>query len=393
MMSQSGLPYKFWAEAMNTAVYLVNLSPSSVIDFSTPFELRHKRVADYSRLRIFGCTAYPLIPKEHMTKLDPTSKKCRFLGYANVVKGYMLWDPVACKGKPLLPDIVEREIDHYGFNDKPQGENPEQLEGVPHQQELEEQEVIDRDDDGNVLILEEGEPSSYREAQASIDKLEWDAAMEREMQSLNDNKTWKLVKLPPGQQVMDSKWVYKLKDSPTESVGKIYKARLVTKLSSAQCPTDVTARGLMSKIPYDEAVGSHMYLMISTRSDIAMAMGKNCVSQSNIEVEYVAAAEAAKEAICLNRLVAEMGLSHDIVNLHCDSQSTLHLAVNQVMNSWVKHIDIRYHFMREAVSDKKMELVKIDGKLNPADAFTKVIPLESFARHRSTLEIVDIEQK
>ncbi|OAE28834.1 hypothetical protein AXG93_684s1130 [Marchantia polymorpha subsp. ruderalis] len=90
MMSQSGLPYKFWFEAVNTAVYLVNRSPSSATDFSTSFELRHKRVADYIRLRIFGCTAYPLIPKEHRTKLDPISKKCRLLGYASGVKDYTL---------------------------------------------------------------------------------------------------------------------------------------------------------------------------------------------------------------------------------------------------------------------------------------------------------------
>lgn len=120
---------------------------------------------------------------------------------------------------------------------------------------------------------------------------------------------------------------------------------------------------------------------------------QNCVAQSTTEAEYVAAAEAAKEALWLDRLVAKMRLSHDIVNLHCDSQSALHLAVNQVMNSLVKHIDIQYHFIREAVSDKKIELVKIDGKLNPGDSFTKVIPLDSFARHRSTLQIVDVEQK
>ncbi len=80
-----------------------------------------------------------------------------------------------------------------------------------------------------------------------------------------------------------------------------------------------------------------------------------------------------------------MGLPHNIVNLHSDNQSALYLSVNQVMHSRVKHIDIQYHFIREAVFDKKIELVKIDGKLNLANAFTKVIPLESFLRHRSTL--------
>lgn len=54
------------------------------------------------------------------------------------------------------------------------------------------------------------------------------------------------------------------------------------KLSSAQCPIDVTERELMSKIPYDKAVGSLMYLMISTRPDnLAMAMGKVSRYMSN----------------------------------------------------------------------------------------------------------------
>ena len=90
----------------------------------------------------------------------------------------------------------------------------------------------------------------------------------------------------------------------------------------------------------------------------------------------------------MNRLVTKMGLPQDGVNLHCDSQSALHLAMNQVMDGRAKHIDIRYHFIRELVVEKRLELVKIDGKLNPADAFTKIIPLESFSRYRAKLQIL-----
>ena len=115
---------------------------------------------------------------------------------------------------------------------------------------------------------------------------------------------------------------------------------------------------------------------------------QKCVAQSTTEAEYVAAAEAAKEAIWMDRLVTEIGLTHDTVNVHCDSQSALHLAVNHVMDSRVKHIDIRYDFLRQVVSDKMIELVKIDGTLNPANAFTKVIPLESFLRHRAKLQVL-----
>lgn len=118
---------------------------------------------------------------------------------------------------------------------------------------------------------------------------------------------------------------------------------------------------------------------------------QKCVAQSTTEAEYVAVAEAAKEAIWLDRLVMEMGLPQTCVNLYYDSQSDLHLAVNQVMDSRVKHIDIRYHFIRQAVADKLLELVKIDGKLNPADALTKVIPLEVFLRHCAKMQVLHCE--
>ncbi|OAE22219.1 hypothetical protein AXG93_412s1080 [Marchantia polymorpha subsp. ruderalis] len=85
------------------------------------------------------------------------------------------------------------------------------------------------DSDGIALILEEDEPSSYREAQASVNKLEWNATMEREMESLIDNKTWELVDIPTNQMLIDSKWVYKLKDNLGGDEAKIFKARLMAR--------------------------------------------------------------------------------------------------------------------------------------------------------------------
>jgi hypothetical protein len=54
-------------------------------------------MVNYSRLRVFGCDAYSLKPKENRSKLEPTSKNCRFLEYARDVKGYRLWNLVTCK--------------------------------------------------------------------------------------------------------------------------------------------------------------------------------------------------------------------------------------------------------------------------------------------------------
>lgn len=52
------------------------------------------------------------------------------------------------------------------------------------------------------------------------------------------------------------------------------------------------------------------------------------------------------EAIWLDRLVMEMRLTQSVINFYCDSQIVLHLGANQVMDSKVKHIDIKFHFIK-----------------------------------------------
>ena len=90
MLSNAGLSKCFWAEAVNTACYLVNRSPSTTIDFKTPEEVWSGTPANYSHLRVFGCPAYFHV---NDGKLELREKKVIFLGYATGVKGYMLWCP------------------------------------------------------------------------------------------------------------------------------------------------------------------------------------------------------------------------------------------------------------------------------------------------------------
>lgn len=67
--------------------------------------------------------------------------------------------------------------------------------------------------------------------------------------------------------------------------------------------------------------------------------------------------------------LSKIKLKQDFVNLHCDSQSALHLATNQMMNSKIEHINISYHFM----CDKRLELIKFDDKFNLVDVLIKAI--------------------
>ncbi|KAH9716240.1 hypothetical protein KPL71_021389 [Citrus sinensis] len=88
MMIQAKLPKNLWAEILNTTRYLVNLSPSTAIEFKTPFELWYGKQASYRDLKVFGCLAYAHISQG---KLAPRALKCVFIGYPEGTKGYKLW--------------------------------------------------------------------------------------------------------------------------------------------------------------------------------------------------------------------------------------------------------------------------------------------------------------
>jgi hypothetical protein len=85
------------AEAVSTACYLVNRSPSTAIECKIPEEVWTSHPYNYSNLKFFGCEAYALILKRQCSKLDPKSKRIIFVGYGDGINGYRLWEPTAYK--------------------------------------------------------------------------------------------------------------------------------------------------------------------------------------------------------------------------------------------------------------------------------------------------------
>ena len=83
---------------------------------------------------------------------------------------------------------------------------------------------------------------------------------------------------------------------------------------------------------------------------------------------------------------AELGIT-EIPVLHCDSQSAIMLARNPVFHAKTKHIQVKYHFIREVLDSKSIELVKVHTDDNPADLLTKGLPAERFAHCRQMMGI------
>ena len=85
----------------------------------------------------------------------------------------------------------------------------------------------------------------------------------------------------------------------------------------------------------------------------------------------MAATEAFKEVVWLRGLTREFGLNSEDITVYCDNQSVLHWIKNPMLHVRSKHIDIKYHFIRELVSQKKVLAKKVSIEENPADMLTK----------------------
>lgn len=91
MLFEKGLPRSFWAEAINTTIYLINRCPTKALNNQTPFETWSLRKPSMNHLKVFRCVCYAQIPKEKRYKLEETSVKYIFLGYSSMSKGYIIW--------------------------------------------------------------------------------------------------------------------------------------------------------------------------------------------------------------------------------------------------------------------------------------------------------------
>ncbi|KAM1746060.1 hypothetical protein ACFX11_012725 [Malus domestica] len=281
MLHDKGMPYYMWAEAVHTAVYILNRCPTRSLDNITPFEAYSGRKPGIAHLKIFGSVCYVHIPAELRHKLEAKSLKGVFIGYARCEKGYRVFDPLS-KRVILSRDVVFDEDSSWNWQESTEkhvsmfnyegqsGESPssaftevetpasntlpsrslteitsdtDNAPVTPQVQSTEsssrscestrDSQVIDhtplkwrRLDDVlakcNLCIME---PERYEDA--SKDE-SWMNAMKDELSMIEKNATWELVDRPSNKPIIGVKWVFKTKLNLDGTVQK-NKARLVAK--------------------------------------------------------------------------------------------------------------------------------------------------------------------
>jgi hypothetical protein len=98
------------------------------------------------------------------------------------------------------------------------------------------------------------------------------------------------------------------------------------------------------------------------------------LSRSSTEAEYKALANATTEIIWMQTLLDELSVSHLLATtLWCDNLGATYLSANPVFHARIKHIKVDYHFVRERVALKQLDIRFISTNDQVADGFTKVL--------------------
>lgn len=115
---------------------------------------------------------------------------------------------------------------------------------------------------------------------------------------------------------------------------------------------------------------------------------QHTVSLSSCEVEFIAATMAACQALWLRSLLKELtGWKQERVKLYVDNSAAIALMQNPVFHGRSKHIDTKYHFIRECIERDQIEVEHIRGEEQRADPLTKALPRVKFIKMRDLLGI------
>ncbi|KAH9458192.1 hypothetical protein Pst134EB_033400 [Puccinia striiformis f. sp. tritici] len=279
LLVQSRLPKSFWAEAVNTATQLANLTPSATRNNNIPYETWTGRKVNLQVLRPFGCSTYSLIPKERRTfKLLPTAERGIMLGYENDFSSYRIYKLAAKKvfsvrnvkfneavfpGLVGQPSITDEDFcvmdDKFEDSIEPLPEPVTDAEPAPTSSEpcpviipetpqeptlnsarlapkdinsaISTDNILSVDRRGNAILvyLAENEtdntPLSYIQALNSANSSLWKKAVEKEITNMESHDVWIIVKKEDGLKCINCTWVFKVKKDQL-NIPIEYKARL-----------------------------------------------------------------------------------------------------------------------------------------------------------------------
>nr|GFA05762.1 hypothetical protein [Tanacetum cinerariifolium] len=105
---------------------------------------------------------------------------------------------------------------------------------------------------------------------------------------------------------------------------------------------------------------------------------QDCTLMSSVEVEYASLYACCAQVLWMRTQLTDYGFHFDKIDMYCDSKAAIAISCNPVQHSRTKHIDVRYHFIKEKVEKGIVELFFVGTEYQLADLFTEALPVERF---------------
>nr|GEV10291.1 hypothetical protein [Tanacetum cinerariifolium] len=131
------------------------------------------------------------------------------------------------------------------------------------------------------------------------------------------------------------------------------------------------------------------YVFVLNGGAVVWKSSKQCTTaQHATEAEYIAASEAAKEAVWIRKFIDELGVvsSNDYpIKMNCDNAAAIIMAKESGIQKGARHFKRKYHYVRECIETGEIDIVKVHTDDNLPDSFTKALAGPKLTRHARSM--------
>ncbi|GKA17144.1 retrotransposon protein, putative, ty1-copia subclass, partial [Tanacetum coccineum] len=392
MMNLTTLPLSFWDYALESATRILNMVP----------------------------TKKALVKRDTPDKLEQRSVKCIFIGYPKETMGYYFYFPpenkivVARYAEFFEKRLISQEISGRAVDlEEIQEEEdttpseitsniPQEVEGFePPQEEvipIRRSERTHRAPNRlclNVEVEEHSlgdlnEPTSYKAAMLDSESNKWIDAM-----NANTIHDGQYVWVPPDvafAQNLTSRFQQNPGELHWTAVKNILKYLRNTKdmflVYGGNPSTELRVECYCDagfETDRDDTKSQTGYVFVLNGGAVDWKSSKqSTTAMSATESEYIAASEAAMEAVWIRKFISGLGIVPTInepLNMYCDNSAAVHYANEPGIQRGARHYHRRYHYVRECVELGEIRILKVHTDNNLADPFTKALSNRKLTQH------------